>query len=106
MKSPITKLATAIAFAACASASQAAELTITLTNATHGIAFTPLAAAAHNGETGIFSSGNAASAGLETLAEMGGIDGVIADLTAAGADIAAGSDGEESTPGASHSVST
>ncbi|MDA7746572.1 spondin domain-containing protein [Psychromonas sp.] len=68
-------------------ASQAQDLTITLTNLTPGISFTPIIAAAHNSESSIFHAGTAATTELQALAEGGSTDGVNEILTQFGADI-------------------
>ena len=67
--------------------SQAQDLTITVTNLTHGIYFTPVITAAHDGDTAIFKTTEAASAELEALAEGGDISGVSGLLSVANADI-------------------
>lgn len=59
---------------------QAAELEITITNATKGIYFTPLIVAAHNSDLFMFRTGTAASDELKSMAEegaIGGLSGVI-----------------------------
>ncbi|GAM68044.1 hypothetical protein JCM19236_2199 [Vibrio sp. JCM 19236] len=55
---------------------QAAELEITITNATKGIYFTPLIVAAHNSELFMFRTGTAASDELKSMAEEGAIAGL------------------------------
>ena len=67
--------------------SQAQDLTITLTNLTHGIYFTPTIAGAHDSDTSIFTATEAASAELESLAEGGDTSGVYSLLSTAGADL-------------------
>lgn len=67
----IKKIITAAGLIAAASASQAADLTVTLTNATHGIVFTPAVVAAHADTVTVFQSGTAASAALKAQAEEG-----------------------------------
>lgn len=66
-----------------ASAANAQDLTIEVTNLTHGIYFTPIVAAAHTSDAHIFRVGQAASDELKALAEGGAIDGVIGTLTGA-----------------------
>jgi len=66
---------------------QAQDLTITVTNLTHGIYFTPVITAAHDADTAIFTTTEAASAELEALAEGGDISGVSGLLSVANADI-------------------
>lgn len=74
----IKKIATAVGLIAAASAVQAADLTVTLTNATHGVVFTPAVVAAHADTITVFQSGTAASAALTSQAE----EGMTADLKA------------------------
>ncbi|MEZ9700636.1 spondin domain-containing protein [Vibrio sp. 10N.261.46.E12] len=61
---------------------QAAELEVTVTNATKGIYFTPILAAAHDSSLYMFRTGETASAELKSMAEAGdisGLSGVIAN---------------------------
>jgi len=67
--------------------SQAQELTMTLTNLTQGIYFTPVIVGAHDASTSIFNVAEAASTELEALAEEGDISGVSTLLAADGADV-------------------
>lgn len=67
--------------------SQAQDLTITVTNLTHGIYFTPVITAAHDASISIFTTTEAASAELEVLAEGGDISGVSGLLSVANADV-------------------
>ena len=67
--------------------SQAQDLTITVTNLTHGIYFTPVITAAHDASISIFTTTEAASAELEALAEGGDISGVSGLLSVANADV-------------------
>lgn len=62
----------------------AADISITVTNLTRGIAFTPLLIAAHDSGTSLFMVGEAASANLQKMAEGGDISGLSADVTGAG----------------------
>lgn len=68
-------------------ASQAQDLTVTLTNLTQGIYFTPVIAAAHDADASIFHSTEAASEELKALAEGGSIAGVSSLLAGYNADI-------------------
>lgn len=61
---------------------------ITVKNLTYGQIFSPPLAAAHKSGVSIFNAGEAASAGLELLAEDGAPTDLAAELTAAGAKIA------------------
>ncbi len=54
----------------------AAELEITITNATKGIYFTPLIVAAHGSDLHMFRVGEAATSELEAMAETGDISGL------------------------------
>ena len=64
----------------------AQDLTISITNLTHGTYFTPLLVAAHTGSDHLFQTGVAASAHLQAMAEGGDIAGLSADMTAINAD--------------------
>ncbi|MFA0070876.1 spondin domain-containing protein, partial [Vibrio breoganii] len=55
---------------------QAAALEVTVTNATKGIYFTPILAAAHDANLFMFRTGETASAELESMAEGGDISGL------------------------------
>ena len=68
-------------------AAQAADLTITITNLTNGIYYTPFLVAAHTDDSRLFTSGEAASASLQAMAEGGDISGLVTDLTAINATI-------------------
>lgn len=67
--------------------SQAQDLTVTVTNLTHGIYFTPVITAAHDASISIFTTTEAASAELEALAEGGDTSGVSGLLSVANADV-------------------
>jgi len=69
------------------SASSQADVTLTLTNLTQGIYFTPVIAGSHDSGASIFSVTEAASSELTALAEGGDISGVNTLLAAAGADV-------------------
>ena len=60
--------------------SQAADLTISVTNLTRGIYFTPLLVAAHSSDASLFTAGTTASTSLQAMAEGGDIGGLAADL--------------------------
>ncbi|MGX9415860.1 spondin domain-containing protein [Vibrio sp. RC27] len=66
---------------------QAQDLTVTLTNLTHNIYFTPVVAGAHDSSFEIFETTTPATAELEVLAEQGDISGVSGLLGNAGADV-------------------
>ena len=93
------KLATVAILAASMSSAyvSAQDLSITVTNLTHGQAFTPVLVAAHDATGNLFDVGAAASANLQAMAEGGALTGLQADLdavaathTAAGAPLLAG----------------
>ncbi|PML81941.1 spondin domain-containing protein [Enterovibrio norvegicus] len=65
----------------------AAELEITVTNATKGIYFTPLLIAAHDGSNTLFETGTAASPELQAMAEGGDISGLSSAVSNAGGDV-------------------
>ena len=58
----------------------AAQVTVEVTNATHGIYFTPLLVSAHDASTHLFEPGVAASTHLQAMAEGGDIAALLADL--------------------------
>ncbi|MEG3754343.1 spondin domain-containing protein [Psychromonas arctica] len=66
---------------------QAQDLTVTLTNLTHSIYFTPVVAGAHDASTEIFETTTPATPELELLAEEGDFSGVSGLLGNAGADV-------------------
>lgn len=67
---------------------QATELEVTITNLTHGIAFTPLLVASHGDNYQLFTAGTAASTALQAMAEGGSTADLNTELTAAGATFA------------------
>lgn len=76
----------------------AQDLSITVTNLTHGMAFTPVLVAAHDATGNLFDVGASASANLQAMAEGGALTGLQSDLdaisathTSAGAPLMAGS---------------
>ncbi|BBM66304.1 hypothetical protein VA249_29500 [Vibrio alfacsensis] len=62
----------------------AAELEITVTNATKGIYFTPLIVAAHDSDLHMFRTGESATPELEAMAEGGDISGLASLIGNAG----------------------
>lgn len=58
----------------------AADISVKITNLTKGISFTPVLVAAHDDTLGTFTSGDAASAEIETMAEGGDISGLVTQL--------------------------
>jgi len=81
-----TLLAMALAVTSM-NAALAQNLTVTVTNLTHGSHFTPLLVAAHAATSHLFQPGMMASANLQTMAEGGDTSGLITDLNAISADI-------------------
>lgn len=69
-------LLTSVALAIGSASVSAAELDITITNATKGIDFTPLIVAGHGADLVMFRIGQTASAELESMAEGGDISGL------------------------------
>ncbi|NMP16385.1 spondin domain-containing protein [Thalassotalea sp. Y01] len=67
---------------------QAAEIEVTITNATQGIYYTPIIVAAHSGDAHVFETGTMASAELQAMAEGGDISGLSSVLANIGADVA------------------
>ncbi|MDR9827281.1 spondin domain-containing protein [Vibrio sp. FNV 38] len=77
-------LVSSSALAMSATTLQAAELEITITNATKGIYFTPLIVAAHSDDLYMFRTGETASTELEVMAEGGDISGLSSVIGNAG----------------------
>lgn len=71
-RTQLSLVMTSVALAVGAASAQAAELEITVTNATKGIYFTPLIVAAHGSDLHMFKVGESATAELEAMAEGGG----------------------------------
>lgn len=68
------------------SASHAADIDVKITNLTQGIYFTPILIGAHSSDTHLFQVGQAASAGLQAMAEGGSIDALSTTLDSISAD--------------------
>ncbi len=81
----ISKSILVMALTGTATFAQAAELDITITNATHGVFFAPLLVSAHSAEYKVFTTGSAASSGLQAMAEGGSIAGISDALSGIGA---------------------
>jgi len=75
-------------------------MTVEITNLSNALYWTPLLVSAHNSSSHMFQVGTAASASLQAMAEGGDISGLVADLTAAGANIDANPAGGLLAPGA------
>jgi hypothetical protein len=65
----------------------AQELSITVTNLTQGLHFTPVITAAHTSENNLFMASEMASVELQAMAEGGDISGLVSMLTNADANI-------------------
>ena len=63
----------------------AQDLTVQITNLTHGIHFTPLLVAAHDSDTHLFQEGQNASSNLQAMAEGGDLSGLEVDVINASA---------------------
>ncbi len=100
-----TKALTAVALACTAHQVSAADLTIEVQNLTQGIYFTPLLIVAHTPDASLFEAGEAASAEIEAMAEMGELDGLAAIGSAISADALANPAGGLLSPSASTSAS-
>jgi hypothetical protein len=79
----------------------AAQVTVEVTNATHGTYFTPLLVTAHGASTHLFEPGTAASANLQAMAEGGDTAGLVADLGGEDLDTVSDPAGGLLAPGAS-----
>ena len=64
----------------------AVDMTVSVTNATHGIYFTPLLVTAHAPGTQLFAPGTAATAELQVMAEGGDIAGLLLQVGGADSD--------------------
>jgi len=83
---------------------QAVQFTAEITNATHGIYFTPILITAHDGSTHLFSAGTAASSSLRAMAECGDISLLVTDLGGEDSDTVADPAGGLLAPGQSTSA--
>jgi hypothetical protein len=90
MKTAIKKLTTVVSVSSLALASfvtQAQDLSITFTNLSQGLHFTPIITAAHTADSHLFMVGEAASDELQMMAEGGDISGLASILTNADANV-------------------
>ncbi|MGI9284862.1 MAG: spondin domain-containing protein, partial [Pseudomonadales bacterium] len=85
--------------------SHAAQLDIEIVNLTRGSWFTPLLVTAHPDSARLFTSGAAASTSLQSMAEGGSIDALVADVTALNATTTENPAGGLLAPGASTTAS-
>ncbi len=84
----------------------AQELSITVTNLTHGNTFTPILVSAHSASDHIFQLGTTASNSIAAMAEGGALDDLMTDLNALAADSAAASGLTAAAMSQSFSLST
>ncbi len=103
MKTKITSLIAATLFISAPISAQ--QLTVEVTNLTHGIYFTPLLISAHNADTHLFQLGESASSNLQAMAEGGNISGLAADVRTAGGGSAENPAGGLLAPGKKTSIS-
>ena len=64
-----------------AKASSEGTYKVTITNLTGGQPMTPFVVATHSGSFGAFTSGSAASAGIQAIAENGGVPVLVGELS-------------------------
>ncbi len=86
-QSPIKSVFTVLALAFASSTTMAQELSITVTNLTQGLHFTPVITAAHASDNHIFMASEMASTELQSMAEGGDISGLVNMLTNADANV-------------------
>lgn len=84
---PIKTALSVITLALASSTTMAQELSITVTNLTQGLHFTPVISAAHTMDSHIFMSGMMASSELQAMAEGGDISGLASLLINADANV-------------------
>ena len=77
----LTTLLSVSAIAFSSSAVMAQDLSITVTNLTQGLHFTPIVTSAHPSDSHIFMSGTTATSELQTMAEGGDISGLVSLLS-------------------------
>lgn len=85
----LTHIAAGLCIAAGAVQTQAATISVEITNATHSIHFTPILAVAHTEANHLFRLGEEASDGLQMMAEGGSLDGLLTLADSIGADTVA-----------------
>ena len=83
----INTLLTVSALAFASSTAIAQDLSITVTNLTQGLHFTPILTSAHTSDNSLFMVGSAATAELQMMAEGGDISGLVSMLSSADANI-------------------
>ena len=77
----------ALAAAVSTSPALATDFSVSVTSLTRGLYFTPLLVAAHNSDNQLFTTGQAASTGLQEMAEGGSIASLVTTLTGINATI-------------------
>jgi hypothetical protein len=90
MKTTIKKITTVVSASTlmlASAATYAQDLTITFTNLSQGLHFTPIVTGAHAADHHLFMVGEAASAELQMMAEGGDISGLVSLLSNANANI-------------------
>lgn len=98
-KTIVRFFASAIVFSGLASPLSAAQLSVEVTNLTHGIHFTPLLISAHDNATHLFQGGATGTSALQLMAECGDISGLVGDLGGEDADTVANPAGGVLAPG-------
>ncbi len=83
----LKRVSAAILAAAISTSAHATDFSVSVTNLTQGIYFTPLLVAAHSSDAQLFASGAAASASLQQMAEGGSVAGLVEDLGAVDATV-------------------
>lgn len=87
MATKLTMALSALTLALTSSAAMAQDLSITVTNLTQGMYFTPVISAAHTMDSNIFMTGEMASSELQAMAEGGNISGLSSVLMNADANV-------------------
>ena len=100
MKKTLSALTLASAAALSATPASAVDFSVEIINLTRGSWFTPFLVAAHADSARLFTTGEPASASLQSMAEGGDISGLQADVEALNATIAANPAGGLLAPGA------
>lgn len=97
-------LITSLFIAAASLPSHGADISIQLTNLTHGSYFTPFFLSSHSSEEHFFQIGESASSALQAMAEGGSIDDLVAQSDSMGAESQANPAEGLLAPGASFSI--
>lgn len=102
----LTHIAAGLCIAAGAAQAHAATITVEITNATHGIFFTPILAAAHTDANHLFRLGESASDELQMMAEGGALTGLLTQTESIGASTVANPAEGLLAPGASTTIAS